>query len=123
MRVGAQHVKGRSTASGTSLPAQKPGRQQTENIREAGTTHETAIRVGFHPAAMNLSPMGITAKLPNQEQIAHDPRASFTCFRKRRDAYSFDWHMHVEVELMQEQMQRHLDEWQRRQQRLMQALA
>lgn len=43
--------------------------------------------------------MRITAKRPSREQIARDPRVSFTCFRKRSDAYPFDWHMHAEVEL------------------------
>jgi AraC-like DNA-binding protein/mannose-6-phosphate isomerase-like protein (cupin superfamily) len=43
--------------------------------------------------------MRITAKRPNREQIARDPRSSITCFRKRSDAYAFDWHMHAEVEL------------------------
>lgn len=43
--------------------------------------------------------MRITAKRPSREQIARDPRTSFTCFRKRSDAYPFDWHMHAEAEL------------------------
>ncbi|MBA3699739.1 MAG: AraC family transcriptional regulator [Planctomycetes bacterium] len=43
--------------------------------------------------------MRITAKRPSREQIARDPRASFTCFRKRSDAYPFDWHTHAEAEL------------------------
>ncbi len=43
--------------------------------------------------------MRITAKRPNREQIARDPRSSITCFRKRSEAYPFDWHMHAEVEL------------------------
>jgi AraC-like DNA-binding protein/mannose-6-phosphate isomerase-like protein (cupin superfamily) len=43
--------------------------------------------------------MRITAKRPSREQITRDPRVSFTCFRKRSDAYPFDWHMHAEAEL------------------------
>ena len=43
--------------------------------------------------------MRITAKRPTREQIARDPRSSITCFRKRSDAYPFDWHTHAEVEL------------------------
>jgi AraC-like DNA-binding protein/mannose-6-phosphate isomerase-like protein (cupin superfamily) len=43
--------------------------------------------------------MRITAKRPSREQIARDPRSSITCFRKRSDAYPFDWHTHAEVEL------------------------
>lgn len=43
--------------------------------------------------------MRITAKRPTREQIAHDPRSSFVCFRKRSDSYPYDWHAHPEVEL------------------------
>ncbi len=43
--------------------------------------------------------MRITAKRPSREQIARDARSSFTCFRKRSEAYPFDWHTHAEVEL------------------------
>jgi AraC-like DNA-binding protein/mannose-6-phosphate isomerase-like protein (cupin superfamily) len=43
--------------------------------------------------------MRITAKRPSREQIPRDPRSSITCFRKRSDAYPFDWHTHAEVEL------------------------
>ena len=43
--------------------------------------------------------MRITAKRPSREQIAHDPRTSFVCFRKRSESYAYDWHAHPEVEL------------------------
>jgi AraC-like DNA-binding protein/mannose-6-phosphate isomerase-like protein (cupin superfamily) len=43
--------------------------------------------------------MRITAKRPSREQITRDPRSSFVCFRKRSDAYPFDWHAHAEAEL------------------------
>jgi len=43
--------------------------------------------------------MRITAKRPSREQIAHDPRSSFVCFRKRSESYAYDWHAHAELEL------------------------
>ena len=43
--------------------------------------------------------MRITTKRPSREQIAHDPRTSFVCFRKRSESYAYDWHAHPEVEL------------------------
>lgn len=43
--------------------------------------------------------MRITARRPSREQVAHDPRSSFVCFRKRSESYEYDWHAHPEVEL------------------------
>lgn len=43
--------------------------------------------------------MRITTKRPQREQIARDPLSSITCFRRRSNAYPFDWHAHSEVEL------------------------